>query len=177
MSGRPLGLTSTAADPFDGDMFARRNDRYLTPLPLVRSLGPFDLDPCGAPGHPTAAVVWTPEAVGDGLSLEWFGRVWLNPPYGRTIGTWVDRLFAHGSGIALIPCTPDTALWQNRILPLASAVLFLRGRISYVGQPRPANHASALVAVSSADADVLRSTDLGHVYAAAPTSHDSEMGS
>ena len=72
---KPLGLTSSVG------RFAERNDRWLTPLPLVRSLGDFDLDPCGAPGHATASTVWTPEEVGDGLSMRWFGRVWLNPPY------------------------------------------------------------------------------------------------
>ena len=160
---RPQGLTSTAADPFDSEMFAKRNDRYLTPLPLIQALGIFDLDPCGAPGHPSASTVWTPEEVGDGLSLPWFGRVWLNPPYGRKISAWVDRLFQHGSGIALIPATPDTALWQRRVLAEAHAVLFVRGRIRYANAERPANHPSALVAVSSTDAAALISSGLGHV--------------
>jgi hypothetical protein len=164
VSLRPQGRTSTAADPFDAEMFAKRNDRYLTPLPLVRALGEFDLDPCGAPGHATARTVWTPEEVGDGLSLPWFGRVWLNPPYGREISVWVDRLFQHGSGIALLPCAPDTALWQRRVLADAAAVLFVRGRIRYENAERPANHASALVAVSSVDAAALTASDLGHVY-------------
>nr|WP_232304582.1 phage N-6-adenine-methyltransferase [Microbacterium sp. XT11] len=145
-------------------MFAKRNDRYLTPLPLVRACGEFDLDPCGAPGHPTAATVWTPEEVGDGLSMPWFGRVWLNPPYGRTIGDWVERLFQHGSGVALIPCSPDTKLWQSLVLPSASCILFVRGRVRYVNAARPANHPSALIAVSANDAEILRSTGLGSTY-------------
>lgn len=161
---RPLGMTSTEADPFDADMFANRNDRYLTPLPLVRACGEFDLDPCGAPGHATASTVWTPEAIGDGLSLPWFGRVWLNPPYGRTIGEWVDRLFQHGSGVALLPCTPDTALWQTLVLPRAASILFVRGRVRYVNARYTANHPSALVAVSEQDAEILRSTELGVIY-------------
>lgn len=161
---RPLGRTSTASDPFDAGMFAKRNDRYLTPLDLIAACGVFDLDPCGAPGHPTAGTVWTPEEVGDGLSLPWFGRVWLNPPYGRTIDQWVTRLMIHGHGVALIPCTPDTRLWQNVILPQASAVLFVRGRIRYLNSPSPANHPSALVAASDDDAEHLRQSGRGILY-------------
>lgn len=147
-------------------------DLHIAPLSLVRALGDFDLDPCGAPGHPTASTVWTPEEVGDGLSLPWFGRVWLNPPYGREISAWVDRLFQNGHGIALLPCAPDTAMWQGRVLSQASAVLFHRGRIRYENAERPANHASALVAVSSADADALIASGLGHVYEKAHRSTD-----
>ena len=40
----------------------------------------FDLDPCAAPAPqpwPTARTMFT-EAMGDGLSIDWDGRVWLN---------------------------------------------------------------------------------------------------
>lgn len=39
-----LGKTSTKSDPFDAGMFAARNDRWLTPLPIIHALGRFDLD-------------------------------------------------------------------------------------------------------------------------------------
>jgi hypothetical protein len=160
---RPLGLTSTAADPFDPAMHAKRNDRYLTPLPFIAKLGKFDLDPCGAPGHATAGEVWTPEEVGDGLSLPWHGRVWLNPPYGRTMGDWVRALIRHGSGVALIPCAPDTKLWHDDIFPAASAVLFVKGRMHFEGVTHPSNHPSAVVAFSFEDAKALAVSGLGKV--------------
>ena len=161
---RPLGLTSTRSDRFDASMFAARNDRYLTPLGFIRSLGRFDLDPCGAPEHPTADTVWTPEEVGDGLSMPWHGRVWLNPPYGRTMREWVSALFRHGSGVALIPCAPDTKLWQELILPNASGVLLVKGRIRYVNSDAPCNHASAVVAVSPEDRLSLIESQQGYVF-------------
>src|SRR5690606_6963873 len=64
---------------------SQRNDRWLTPLSVIESLGEFDLDPCGAPGHQTARRVYLLEDGDDGMSDPWFGRVWLNPPYGRTM--------------------------------------------------------------------------------------------
>lgn len=82
-----VGRTSTDGALFTGDRYA-----HLPSLPLIRTLGEFDLGPCAAPGHPTACERWTREQVGDGLSLPWHGRVWLNPPYGRTMGEWLRAL-------------------------------------------------------------------------------------
>ena len=66
---RTAQKTSTTSDRFDVGFFAKRNDRWLTPLEVINALGEFDLDPCAAPNHPTAATRWTPEEVGDGLAM------------------------------------------------------------------------------------------------------------
>lgn len=157
---RNAARTSTKADPFDPSFFSKRNDRWLTPLSIIEDLGPFDLDPCAAPDHPTADTRWTPEEVGDGLAMPWFGRVWLNPPYGRTMGDWVRRLVEHGSGVALIPVATGTKLWQDVVFPNASAILFYRHRINFLrregletAEEMVAPQASALIAFSSEDAD------------------------
>lgn len=164
-----VGKTSTKADPFDGGMHAARNDRWLTPLPLVRALGSFDLDPCGAPGHATASEVWTPEEVGDGLAMPWEGRVWLNPPYGRTMADWMRRLAEHDHGTALIFARTETALFHELVWPLATAILFLRGRVTFLdpdGVAASANSGapSVLIAYGQHDADALASSGLdGHI--------------
>lgn len=125
-----LSRTKTEIDRFASD-FDKRNDRWLTPLTLIAKLGAFDLDPCGAPGHATAKAVWTPEDVGDGLSMPWHGRVWLNPPYGRAMREWVERLAEHGDGIALVPARVDTALFQDVVFK-GDAVNFMRGRVRFL---------------------------------------------
>lgn len=58
-------------------------------------------------------------------------RVWLNPPYGREITRWITRLAAHGNGIALVFARTDTRWWHEHIFGRASALLFLRGRVSF----------------------------------------------
>ena len=71
-----------------------------------------------------------------------------------TIGAWVDRCakahLEHGSEvIALIPCYPDTKVWQQTIRNTATAVCELRGRVAFrlVGSTRntPAPMAVAVV--------------------------------
>jgi hypothetical protein len=50
--------------------------------PLSKTVGDFDLDPAsGAESNPIAGERYTVED--NGLEQEWFGDVWLNPPYGR----------------------------------------------------------------------------------------------
>lgn len=69
------------------------SDEYYTPLEIVRPLGKFDLDPCGVRGHETADIIYTKED--DGLSKQWIGRVWLNPPYRNPlIGKFVSHRIA-----------------------------------------------------------------------------------
>ena len=71
---------------------------WLTPPYLLRSLGDFDLDPCAATNRPwdTAKNHFTKED--DGLALDWFGRVWLNPPYGREMEPWLKRMAEYSGG-------------------------------------------------------------------------------
>lgn len=152
--------TTTKTDLPPGE----RNDRWLTPLSIVDALGVFDLDPAGAPGHATARHVWTLEAGNDGLRDPWHGRVWLNPPYGRIMRTWIDKLVEHGRGTALIPVATGTKLWMDAAWPNATAIHFWRHRINFLRRDglndsmvSPA--ASALIAFGDEDADALATAD------------------
>jgi DNA N-6-adenine-methyltransferase Dam len=109
------------------DSSAAETTTWLTPLGLVRSLGEFDLDPCGYVGHPTAKkLIVLPE---DGLSQSWLGRVWLNPPYGTAQRIWLKKLQEHGNGIALVFARLET----NWIQPFIQDGFFqLQGRISFI---------------------------------------------
>ena len=160
--------TSTISSKFSTEFFATRNDRWLTPLDIVNALGQFDLDPCGAPGHATAETIWTPELVGDGLAMPWAGRVWLNPPYGRTMRAWVERLVEHGSGVALLPVGTGTKLWQDVIFPNVTAIHWWRHRINFIREDAPEEMTSptesVLLAFSEFDADAIAGSDLpGHL--------------
>lgn len=142
-------------------------DEWLTPPELLAALGPFDLDPCApvARPWPTAAHHFT--IVQNGLKLAWFGRVWLNPPYGRkdVIGPWLRRMVEHGRGTALIFARTETDLFFETIWRAAQAVLFLRGRLNFhhVDGRRARKNAGApsvLVAYGRDDADRLAAAGL-----------------
>jgi hypothetical protein len=81
---------------------------WLTPPDLVKKLGEFDLDPCAPVNAPFyhAANYYTIEQ--DGLSKQWLGRVYCNPPYGRGMDLWLEKLKYHGNGIALIFARTET---------------------------------------------------------------------
>jgi hypothetical protein len=106
-------------------------DVWLTPPHIVAALGPFDLDPCSPLDRPwdTAAKHYTIED--DGLSFEWEGRVWMNPPYGAAAATWLERLAKHGDGIALVFARTETRMFFDWVWPYASALLFIEGRLHF----------------------------------------------
>lgn len=103
---------------------------WFTPKWIVERLGEFDLDPCGSPKHKIANIIFHyPEQ--NGLHEPWFGRVWLNPPYGKECHAWIRKLARHGNGIALIFARTDAEWFQNTA-GLFDGVFFLKGRISFL---------------------------------------------
>lgn len=119
---------------------------WLTPLHLITSLGDFDLDPCAHPGHQTAKrLICLPD---DGLTSEWSGRVWLNPPYGEHARVWLNRLREHGNGIALIFARLETKWLQPVIRD--SGVFVMRGRVNFLkpdGSPGPGSAGTGSVLI------------------------------
>lgn len=101
---------------------------WLTPPELLKPLGDFDLDPCAPISQPwpTAARKYTVE--NDGMANEWFGRVWLNPPYGAETGRWLSKLANHGCGTALVFARTETRMFFESVWPIATAILFVKGR-------------------------------------------------
>jgi DNA N-6-adenine-methyltransferase (Dam)/Protein of unknown function (DUF3102) len=113
----------------------------------VATLAEIDLDPCWHPDSPVRATT-TYTAAHDGLSRPWIGRVWLNPPYGRAIHAWVEKLVAeYNSGavseaIALVPARVDTD-WFRLLDPFPRC--FVDGRLTFVNAEHPAPFPSAIV--------------------------------
>jgi len=147
----------------------QRPTRWLTPPSLVEPLGTFDLDPCGAPGHVLAERTYLLESGDDGLRDPWFGRVWLNPPYGKEAEPFLAKLADHNKGTALIFARTETQTWHNIIWPKASAILFLEGRVTFLdpeGKAAKANSGapSCLVAFGEFDAAALYQSGIRGKY-------------
>lgn len=108
-------------------------DDWLTPPHVIEAVGPFDLDPCCPPNMPwaTAREMLSPPEW-DGLRADWSGRrVWLNPPYGPETGKWLEKLAAHGDGIALVFARTETEMFHRWGWWSANAMFFFRGRLHF----------------------------------------------
>lgn len=132
------------------------NDEWLTPPEIIKALGPFDLDPCAPVNRPWDMASRHYTVQDNGLTQPWYGRVWLNPPYGRETFTWMERLAEHGNGIALIFARTETKGFHEQIWRKAKAVFFFEGRLKfhYVDgrQGGTANAPSCLVAYDNENA-------------------------
>lgn len=118
-------------------------DEWFTPpayIDAARSvLGAIDLDPAS---HPKAqAWIGATEfytKANDGLTQDWHGRVWLNPPYSRElIGRFIKKLAQEignkhvKAAIVLTHNYTDTE-WFHQAAAIATAICFTRGRVRFV---------------------------------------------
>ena len=135
----------------------KNNDEWLTPPEIIRALGPFDIDPCSPINRPwnTASVHYTIND--DGLNKYWWGRVWLNPPYGKETFKWIEKLSNSKNGIALIFARTETKGFHKFIWNKAHSLFFFEGRICfhYVDGTKAgaANAPSCLVSYSEYDTE------------------------
>lgn len=123
-------------------------DDWGTPAEFIelarRVMGDIDLDPAthsGAQAIVGATKFFTIED--NSLSLEWHGRVWLNPPYSQPlIGQFIEKLLTElecgnaSEAILLVNNSSDTA-WFQRAAGASSSICFTKGRISFLGPDGP----------------------------------------
>lgn len=106
---------------------------WITPPWIFSMLGiDFDLDPCTEPGgipHIPAKHHFC--EADNGLRKDWFGRVWLNPPYGDDTPAWLSKMNEHRNGIALVFARTDTE-WFHSQIAQADAIFFLKGRVPFI---------------------------------------------
>ena len=113
------------------------NEWYTPPSvyqPIQAFLGGFDLDPAADPGcRLPASVHFTKND--DALSRRWFGRVFLNPPFGKLTQRYVPKAVAeYESGrvpemILLVGARTDTR-WFAQLF--AYPMVFKTGRIKFI---------------------------------------------
>jgi transcriptional regulator with XRE-family HTH domain len=139
-----------------------------TPAALLAALctvfGRFDLDPCSPRRTRTrvgARQHWT--EADDGLSMPWFGVVFMNPPYGRGLGAWVEKARTEveqgraRTVVALIPARPDTSYFHEHVAGRAE-VYFLKGKLKFGDGAQSAPFPSAL-AIWGAEPEPLERLD------------------
>lgn len=115
------------------------NNEWYTPAYIIeaarKTMGTIDLDPASsdiANETVKAQTYFTIED--DGLSKEWHGNIWLNPPYsGKLIGKFADKLLSSdfAQAVVLVNNATDTK-WFAKLADKADAVVFPKGRIKYL---------------------------------------------
>jgi phage N-6-adenine-methyltransferase len=130
-------------------MFSSATDLWYTPHDFFQKMDEefkFETDVCATDANAKCANYFT-EAQ-DGLKQTWTGTCWCNPPYGRTIGKWVEKAYRSSlSGatvVMLVPARTDTKWFQDYCLPHGE-VRFVRGRLKFGGCENPAPFPCAVV--------------------------------
>lgn len=136
---------------------------------VVQVLGEVDLDPCSnSSEHPNVPAKKYYTAFEDGLSQTWEGRVYMNPPYGREISDWIDKLLEeHRRGnvtqaLLLLPARTDTQWFQTlREFPRC----FIFGRLKFSGHDNAAPFPNMMVSVGCDRAAFMKVFgEIGDVY-------------
>ena len=85
------------------------------------------------------------------VSWDCFESGWLNPPYGRGIGAWVQKAAEAVQAedgpnvvVVLVPARPDTQ-WWCRWATQADEIRYIEGRLTFKGAPSAAPFPSALL--------------------------------
>ncbi len=127
---------------------------WRTPAWVVEALtsvfGVFDLDPCtySRRTNGIARVGFIPED--NGLELAWFGQVFVNPPYGRELTVWIEKMVREATApkvsllVGLVPARTDTKWWHLAVKSGAT-IVFLKGRLKFGDGQQSAPFPSALL--------------------------------
>ncbi len=135
-----------------GDMnkglFTSEKNDWGTPKDFFKELDNvfrFDADVCASENNAKCPTFYTKEQ--DGLTQEWAGNCWMNPPYGREIGKWVKKAYeSKACVVCLLPARTDTKWWHDYCAK-ADVIRFCKGRIKFEGGVKlnPAPFPSAIV--------------------------------
>ena len=131
--------------------FSSQSSAWSTPQNFYDRLDDefyFTLDPCATVENAKCERYFTIDD--DGLSKPWAGRVFMNPPYGRAIGSWVRHAFEESLCrycyvvVGLVPSRTDTAWWHDWVMQ-ADEIRLVKGRLKFGEHKNSAPFPSAVV--------------------------------
>ena len=128
--------------------FSSKTNTWATPQDFFDKLNAefgFNLDPCALSDNAKCNKFFTPEI--DGLKQDWGGhRVFMNPPYGREIGKWIEKAATCGADVVvgLLPARTDTRWFHEHIYGRAE-IRFVKGRLKFGNSENSAPFPSMIV--------------------------------
>lgn len=140
------------AKKVNNGLFTSVTPEWYTPQEIIdlviEVFDQIDLDPCSnSAGNPNVLAKKHYTAADDGLSQKWEGKIYMNPPYGRGIASWIAKLIEEyengdvSEAIALVPARTDTAWFQRMNDYVWCAV---RGRLKFSSSENAAPFPSAV---------------------------------
>ncbi len=128
--------------------FSSKSDQWPTPIGFFKELDKefnFETDVCASSDNAKCASFFT--EADNGLTQEWKGVCWMNPPYGRAIKDCMRKAYessiAGATVVCLVPARTDTAWWHD--YAAKGEVRFIRGRLKFGDAKNYAPFPSALV--------------------------------
>ena len=123
-------------------LYTSETPEWYTPEIIIESVlelfGAIDLDPCsngkGADANVPAKEHYTRED--NGLARAWHGKVYMNPPYGREVAQWVEKVSAEyqagniSEAVILIAARTDTR-WFNLLAKTGAVWCAVEGRLLF----------------------------------------------
>ena len=121
------------------------NDEWFTPQDIIEAarltMGGIDIDPASnATANQTVMAVEYYSQDDDGLSKEWQGRVWMNPPYSSKLVPMFCKKLADSvssgsvtEAVVIVNNATETR-WFADLVRVCSAICFTRRRVKFITQ-------------------------------------------
>lgn len=126
-------------------LFTSNTGEWETPQELFDELNRefnFTVDVCATRKNAKCELYWSKNF--DGLLTDWKNEIcWMNPPYGREIGKWVEKA-SKNKVVALLPARTDTK-WFHEYIYNKHEIRFLKGRLKFSNSKNSAPFPSMIV--------------------------------
>lgn len=120
-----------------------KTDTWLTPQWIIDKIGISYLDPCGYIHPEKGIIVKTAHNYfyenDNGLIQKWENDCFVNPPY-SDLGSWLEKMAAHGNGIVLCFARTETKAYQKYVKS-ATGINFMAKRVSFLNSEGEAKNA------------------------------------
>lgn len=134
-------------------LFSSNTGEWETPQDLYDILNKawgFTLDVCATKDNAKCERFITKEQDALSENVFWHGTCWMNPPYGRGIGKWIEKAYltakSGNSVVCLVPARTDTSWWHDYCMK--GDITFIRGRLKFGDSKNSAPFPSAIVVFS-----------------------------
>ena len=117
-------------------LFSSKTDEWETPQDFFEALNnefQFDIDVCATSDNAKCEKFFSPQF--NALIREWHGVCWMNPPYDKNIGLWIQKAYETAQKGYTVVCliqgrSSDTKWWHDYVMR-ASEIRYIKDRLHF----------------------------------------------